>query len=283
MNHGDDQGRRQSVFVSHARGRETGKIEALLVAAGLQAFDWKHIPPGIRWTDSLSQALDKCYALVAFADDANLSTAIPLEIGVALGMGKPVVLLVEEAADVTRAPVALRDLPYVTVGQNVQKAAERLRIELESANPGHALGPTDLPWRHPDFGTFDSVIERDVALALGRAGVRVAVHPRVDAVIEADLAAWFPDLAPAMNPVIIEVKGGLVSKAAVVSDVRSWLERLQLLFGMVVTGGMGKPEWHIDHGKAILTIGLERLGRLSSNELRALLNDGRNQLVHGRP
>jgi hypothetical protein len=69
--HGDDQRHRLSVFVSHTYGRQTDEVTALLAAAGLQPFGWKNIPPGASWADSLLEALDDCYGLVAFADDAK--------------------------------------------------------------------------------------------------------------------------------------------------------------------------------------------------------------------
>jgi len=95
----DDQRQSLNVFVSHTHGRHTNEVAALLTAAGLQPFDWKNIPLGASWADSLLEALDGCYALVALVDDADSSTAVPLEIGVVLGRGKPVVLLVEGPDD----------------------------------------------------------------------------------------------------------------------------------------------------------------------------------------
>ncbi len=280
--HGDDQRDRLSVFVSHTYGRQTDEVTALLAAAGMQPFDWKDIPPGASWAGSLLEVLDDCYALVAFADDANSSTAVPLEIGVALGRGKPVVLLLEGPSDVVGIPVPLRELPYIIVGGNVQKAAERLRIELESANANESVRTTFSSAQRLDRAPWDSVMEQEVAAALGRAGARVVAQPSVNRAGRADLAAWFSDLiAPALNPVIVEVKGHQCDQAVAVSQVRHWLEELDLFFGIVVTDGAEAATWSGDRGKAVVSIGFERLKELPADELRTILNDGRNQLMHG--
>jgi hypothetical protein len=228
------------------------------------------------------EALDDCYALVAFADDVNSSTAVPLEIGVALGRGKPVVLLIEGQADFVRIPVSLRELPYITVGGNIEKAAERLRIELESASTNESVRTRFASARKLDKTRWDNATEQEVAAALSRAGARVVAQPPVDEAVRADLAAWFSDLiAPALNPVLVEVKGHHFDRAVVVSQVRHWLEELHLFFGMVVTDGAEPATWSVDREKAVVTIGFERLRTLPPEALRAILNDGRNQLMHG--
>jgi hypothetical protein len=280
--HGEDERRRLSVFVSHTHGRHADGVTALLAAAGLQPFDWKDIPPGVSWSDSLLEALDDCYALVAFADDVNSATAVPLEIGVALGRGKPVVLLIEGSADLTRIPVPLRELPYITVGGSIQKAAERLRIELESASTNKSVRTRFSSARKLDRDRWDSVMEQEVAAALSRAGARVVAQSPVDKAARADLAAWFSDLiSPALNPVLVEIKRRHFAHSVTISQIQHWLEELHLFFGMVVIEGTDAATWSIDREKAVVTIGFEHLKTLHPDELRNILNDGRNQLMHG--
>lgn len=251
------------------------------MAAGLEPFNWKDIPPGASWADSLQEALEECYALVAFVDDANASIAVPLEIGMALGKGKPVVLLLEQADDITRVPVSLREFPYLTVAGDVEKAAERLRIGLETARLPRSGAETKSRPRKVERAS-ESALEREVSAAFANLGARVAAQPKINETARADLAVWLSEIiAPGLNPVIVEVASQFNDQAALILQVRRWLDELGLFFGIVVNDGSAAPRWAVNHGRAILTVGVQRLANFSVDEFRTVLTDGRNMLMHG--
>jgi hypothetical protein len=93
---------------------------------------------------------------------------------------------------------------------------------------------------------------------------------------------WFSGLiAPGLNPVIVEVAGRKDREVAV-SQIRLSIDELGLFFGIVLIDGSAAPEWRVDRGKAVLVIGVQRFVGLAADELRSIVTDGRNKLMHGR-
>lgn len=149
------------------------------------------------------------------------------EIGVAVGAGKPVLLLM---ADGTELPVNLQALPQVRVPLTDSNAIElHLDLLMRTAKSGFrypisgsttpkVVAGTVKPEKRIQSEHSGSAFEAEVAHIIEEAGGRVLLHPRSEAVagvkFAPDLLFWLPTRdAEMLNPAVIEVKAPDLSTA----------------------------------------------------------------------
>lgn len=211
----------------------------------------------------LTSAVLSSDCLLAVLPGRNPSPGVMLEIGIAASVRVPILLLV---AGEDAIPSALRELPFVALRDGIETDALAMHL-LEFARRSarrrlaEAPGAGETARRGPgivaeDMGSYHvgrPVGDRDLLGVLrdrDRAGERrlaevvaallVARGDMVRSVPEgaaADLAVWMPDLdASALNPVLVEVKGGGGRERPVVSAAAVDLGISQLRFALHTTG-----------------------------------------------
>lgn len=274
-----------TVFLSAALGTDIDPVVVMLDRQGFKAMRWTQLPPGPIGR-RLVDGLRGCVALIAVVDELPVAPAVVLEIGAALGRGLPAVILAGHADIAAGLEPALRELPVVSLVGDLDavgiRLAETLRavIEDQEAGPRSAVRPQQPGPHTPSI--LESRLEEWVAAVLRERGARVVAQPEgvPGSRHRPDFAIWIDGLhSPSLNPVLVEVKGAPgVHRSAAEEQLRQHLIAAGCVLGLVVVPGELPAEWHVTHGLAIATIGVDSLAEL---DLVGLLSDGRNRWAHG--
>jgi hypothetical protein len=272
------------IFLSGALGTDIKPAMLMLGRNGFRPMQWTQLPAeGV--VRGLRDALKACTALVAVVDQAAVAPAVVLEIGAALGRGLPVVILAMNADAAADLEPALRELPVISVTGDSSAAGTRLAETLHALIEAHEAesGPASRSERTEQRTavTQGRDFAANVAAILQERGARVVPELRgPDFGRHPDLAIWIDSLPhPSLNPVLIETK--VRSKhhlPAAEEQLRELLAAYRCVLGLVVVPGDMPVEWHVTSESAVATIGSETLAQ---RDLVRLLNDGRNQWVHG--
>lgn len=223
------------------------------------------------------------------------SGAVLFELGLALGLGKPVFLIAENKEHLASS---LLGLPLVVAPL---ADTDTLRFHLEAflaslALPRRTPAATALP--HGFYGGGDAVPippplrspevagERRVEAAFRRAGANVTVAPRIAEGSEADMIVWLadPDLG-AGGPLLVEVKARAKEAfpAQVLRQVRRLLDKSHLRAALLATNAPDLGvSGRIVEGAFVYAVSIPELERLSeAGELGRELRRVRNRLAHG--
>ena len=274
------------VFISSSSDVDTTAISQLLTSSGYEVTRPSDLPPGdvAAGLRSLVEGSDAVVAVVG----ADVPDATLVEIGVAIGSRRRVVIVVEGHAEATALPLMLRGLPTIVLGgANLDATAIRLVSALELPLASGSDSPSAAP-RVPV--TADSArdwadqTERAVAEVLKAKGYRVVAQPGANKVGHVDLAVWISDLGdPVLNPVLVEVTGRRPKTADKVKQLGRYLQESGLLLGMVVTPDNAEPKLQVEVPRAIVVVGAGWLQAADTRDIVAVLTDARNALFHAAP
>ncbi|MFK5582451.1 hypothetical protein [Serinicoccus sp. LYQ131] len=239
--------------------------------------------------------------VIAFLDGGTSSTLV--DVGVALALKKPLLLVAEASSDIPdrllgypwllTEGLAYEDLvlqikgfasaflPKPTTARD--RAVKVLRTGphhfLRETPPGRSESTSKPISRQPSREQFHSDTEFRVAQILSRAGATVVAQMREPSALSIpDLAASFPGLGPSFSTVLIEIAARQARLASKKSALRSAMEERGLQLGVLVT--LEEPE-DAEPEFGILTISLQQLEDLvETNKLLPTLRILRNRVVH---
>lgn len=278
------------MFVSSSAKAAADPAIALLRRAGLTPVTWSDVPTAAASATSVSSALRASSALIAYLEDPDAPPAgVLVEVGVAIGLGKRVILLIPDSRRRTQVAPTLSGLPTVWLGADLDRVAARLIAYLSApsdpsvANPAEAAPSKSM--RSDLARPWNSELEARVGRALEVLGAHVAPQVPANTLGEVDMAAWVSFLDPVMNPVLVEVLG-LSPHVPHVSRgqerLRAHLHAVGSQIGFLITAEDRQPTWDVVDAYAILTLGLPQLERLAIRDFEQLLVQGRNKLFHAR-
>jgi len=254
-------------------------------------------PLGASIAQSLRQAIAQAETvLVILGDPAGSQNAL-FEAGIAVGMGKRVIVITDPGEETPPPDLAglltIRarpdDLQAITfaLGQ-----AEGRAIPDSVAAPaiGHPLGDTrvdELLALLKKGGPRERSVVRVLKTALEEAGTVTVERPVQDTHRRIDLGVWSDDLdAIALNPLLIEVKRTLSRDA--VDQTLALLQGSPMHAALLVY--LDPPPSQTDRHEAlevplpVLAASLETLlERMRTSSFAEVVRDLRNQAVHGVP
>lgn len=231
------------------------------------------------------------------APDANTM----FEIGVAIGIGKPVLLILATEA---RLPYNLEVFPHLRTSLADEKAiALHLDLLMRSASrrPRYPSSVRARP-RLPSFSSVpslnlvkrrpESALEAETVSLIEQAGGQVLLHPRLDE----STPSYRPDLlfwltlgdAELLNPAVVELKGGTVIPSnlnEVADQLFVFLQNTGVRTGLVVVQGLGPhlpASFRSSPSQTVFFLDYDTFRQLlKSGKLADHLRRERNRAVHG--
>jgi hypothetical protein len=273
------------LFISSAATTNLQPLGPLLAEAHLEATSWHDISS--TFVGGFREAIAASAGVLAFLDDPNPNPAVIFELGMAVGLGRPVVLVVQNHEVLRDLPMVLRSLPTLILSEHPAKSAALRLVSLLESSTGYVTNEwhsiTSFPYARPEVVQREWADEYEAAVAreLKRIGANVVGQVPANRRGYADLAAWMPGLPiPDVNPLLVEVAGSGAVVSQKVAQLKSYLEKSGLRFGLLVTRENQDIRWDYDNGTAVLVIGLDQLRVFSSNDLRDSIIRARNVLAH---
>ncbi|WP_159006509.1 hypothetical protein [Bradyrhizobium sp. S69] len=223
------------------------------------------------------------------------SGSVLFEIGVAVGLGKPVFLIAEDKSDL---PVTVRTLPFVetsiadtdTIRFHLEIFVANLELPRKTSSvkesPRFYGGGESYPIASREqINTLPST-EGRVAVAFERAGASVTLSPRFGNDAEADMIAWLPDLDIGIGlPTLVEVRSSAREQfpPRAMDLIRKLLVRSHLKSAIIVTNAPDDDIVGRMFGSgyvfSISINGLENLAQ--TGQFVSGLKRARNRLAHG--
>lgn len=284
-------------FVSAPAGLPAQAIRRVLTSLGIELIDAASAPGGLGWGSWLRLAVgDADIVLVALPEKEPDPSAFMVEIGVAVGLGKPILVVVPKSR---RPPLALAELPYVRADIDDSDAiALNVRAVLglrERTNEPRRKAPTTVQpelaqWLDTGIASLEHLqitgqaerLESLVAELFRRAGGEVrTAESSGDA--EIDMAMMFGPDAPVGGVILIEVKR-LRSRRSLIDAVRrlqvAVLERGSELGLLVYWNPNDRVNW-IESAPRVISLDLSVLpDRLRTMSLAEVVADERNRAIH---
>lgn len=279
-------------FISAGYGEELKMLQRALDQRDV-AWEWAAntsvSQPILR---SVVEAIKKANFVVGVLSDRHPSQNVMLELGMAVGLGKSLLLL--KAGD-TVVPSELSGFSLLATDLKDEKLLSfQLDLFLRSLeskpsskrafpfpSPSTAVAD-DLP--APEL--FESALEQSVAAAINRAGGRVTIPSRTGKERIPDLLMWLPQLDKDLfNPAAIEVVGGKHADLNRVQErLASFIRSTGLRCGLIVVNSISleRKIRQLAPIPYIFILSLNELkSKLDSLELAIWLKHERNRLAHG--
>jgi hypothetical protein len=279
------------IFISAAMGADVSSVRELVEAAGMEATSWEALPPATTLARAIGSEIERCDGLIAIVGENGVAASVMFEVGVALGLTKPVVLVAPDRDAPSAIPSVLAGLPVILMGGDVGATSSRLADAL--AQPTNSGADVTSPPRGERIQLFVSEVatrgwadesEREVAEALAHLGARVVAQSPPNTRDFVDMAVWI-DGAPVreINPVMVEVAGRGAREPDKIAQLREYLQASQTIIGLLVMREDREPRWDIHAGTAIAIVGIDWLRSATGRDFIRLLTYGRNSWAHGSP
>jgi hypothetical protein len=292
----------RSCYLVSAAGVDTRALRKALQVLSVEPLSPAQTPPvGESSPRTLRENMRHVDFVVGLLEDHNSRENVLFELGVAVGLNKPLFLLVPPG---TVTNFALLSHPHVkTQLDDADAIAFHLRQFLRNLRKrrqrlakvsSHQVKIADLvpPWVDSLMSRVaslnESQLERQISEALSQAGFTTSIETTFEAderVYRPDIVAWFGAAPPSFgNPWIIEVKQSLdrQKSAAAIEQVKSYLRASNLRTAVVVAGS-GAPDVafeSVENGY-VFVISAERfLKELSQGSLFDTLVRRRNLATH---
>jgi hypothetical protein len=277
-------------------------LRPLLAEAALEPVVATDLPlAGATASEAVTNAVSSADVVLAVVTESIGSPNVFFELGQAVALGKPAILLAAPGVSVPsdlHGMLVLRLAP--DVGESLRFAVEQLREARPEwrARPGrraspekeHPLGPEAQRWLSqvpPNAPPRHDVLVRSVVEALNSSGIK-AVEALAGDDQDFDLAVWSPNLAWLdANPLPVEIKTEMLSSEEARRTAELLLRRLArtpagwalLLYGAGPEGSSLEPAMR---AYPVLAMRVdELLGQLEKDTLPEVIRRLRNERVHG--
>jgi|HubBroStandDraft_6_1064221.scaffolds.fasta_scaffold02200_2 hypothetical protein len=295
----------KSCFISAPFGASLGALPRVLDRAEIQ---WEWARSNLDISDRLPGDLRKIIKGVDFVIGVILggssSDNIMFEVGLAVGMGKPVLLV---GANQGKVPTDLAGIASVQASLDDETAlALHLDLLIRSSRQGPRYpvsgqtGKTSIG-QFPDLGLRSSVkydskpesaLEGELVTLIERAGGRTLLHPRLGGEsrqFTPDVLFWLPtEDIELLNPAVVELKGHLLTSQQLIAAEDQLLQFLQqtgVRTGLLIVRGLGLEARGEFRGNPLLNIfrlDFEKFRSLvTQGELASYLRQERNRAAHG--
>jgi hypothetical protein len=238
--------RARTAIISAPAGLATRELRAALAQRGIESFAPDEAAvSGQSLGEALREVVRKADLMIAVLDPQRDNRNVFLELGVALGLDKPILLL--SSAGELLPGVTLTGIPTVRASpEDGERIAFALDQVLSAPNrrqsPGqkppkqtHPLGPQAEGPLSEAAGASPHRLEEIVWDAIARSGVSIHSRPQ-----EGVMALWSDDLEPwVSNPLLVTVKAELQTQdlLAAVEQVRQALAKRGAEWGLLLYSG----------------------------------------------
>jgi len=295
----------KTCFISAPFGVDLGVLPRVLDKLNI---NWEWAKGRSATSDSLLGDLRKIIRMVDLVvavltnlpDDANTL----FEVGVAVGLGKPVLLLLAKDCEL---PFNLEPFPHVRVSLHDEKAIE-LHLDLLIRTIRSKQGPFrysssgQMPVNPVRAGDKDRLgdrvsahrqpghhLEAEIVDLIEQAGGQVLLQNPDTPGFTPDLLVWFPNRDPELfNPAVIELKTYPLTRARlgkIEDQLTSYLRNTGVRTAIIVAPGIEAEEPKGFRGNPALNVFLIDLERfrqlLRTGQLANHLRQERNRAAHG--
>jgi hypothetical protein len=296
----------KTCFISAPFGADLGVLPSLLDRRGIQ-WEWAKLEPSYseRLPGDLRRIIRRVNFVAAVLIDASDDANILYEVGIAVGIGKPVFLILPMERQV---PLKLIGFPHVRASLKDEKAISfhldmffryltmsegRFRYPVtEQLRPSALRGSTNPPDNKPEqFRNLEpgSQLETEIVDLIEQSGGQVLLQNPDTKLFTPDLLVWFPEqTSDLINPAVIELKGHPLSPHQLEQlelQLMAFLEGAGVRTGVIVapnvederrTGFRGNPALNV------FFVNLDRFRQLLRTErLAEHLRQERNRAAHG--
>jgi hypothetical protein len=295
--------KRPSAFISAPLTVDTKSLVRAVEERGLHAIRVEELGTGLSISELLRQSMGRADYVIAVVGE-NPNANVWYEVGMASGMGKPVLVL---ASHHGAFPLAASGLTYLKADPDNRKAIEFGLDQLLSAPKAGATPPASVKGEtHPIGASADRLLGtlkgfRETGTvpesqlidliheAIKESGVSaLSKESRGEGRWVADLAVWSDDLEPWIgNPLVIEVKTALTGRDSLekaIAQVSNMLDETRSPHGLllyltarptILYGGPYDPR--------VMVMSVEDfIGGLRDAGLGELLRRARNDIAHAR-
>jgi hypothetical protein len=295
----------KSCFITAPFGVNLGALTGVLDRAEIQ---WEWAKSNLDISDRLPGDLRRIIKGVDFVIGVILGDSVApnimFELGLAVGMRKPVLLIV---ADQTRVPFDLSSIPSLRASLDDEKALElHLDLLIRSARQGprySVSGPSGTSSRGPlrdlsfhDSTRYeskpDSALEGELVSLIEQAGGRTLLHPQHQGEAQhftPDMLFWLPTAdVELLNPAVVEVRGHLQSPKQlfdVEEQLLHFLQQTGVRTALLIVRGLGDEARREHRGSQlsnVFRLDFEKFRSLIRNHgLASYLHQERNRAAHG--
>jgi len=243
--------------------------------------------------NSVVEAIRKTNFVVGVLNDRTPRENVMLELGMAIGLGKPILLLKvgetvvpSELSGFSLLATDLEDERLLSFQVDLFLRSLEGKPSSKRTFPFSAPSSTEVDDLTPLPGLFESAFEQSVAAAINKAGGRVTIPSPTGQERTPDLLMWLPQLDKDLfNPAAIEVVGSKqVDLKAVQQRLASFIRSTGLRSGLIVVNStsLERKVRQLTPIPYIFVLTLHELkSKLSSSELAVWLKHERNRLAHG--
>jgi hypothetical protein len=279
-------------FISAKYGVELGILQRVLDEANVEWAWAQNSPHGATVIDAVSQAIKRADFVIGVITDG--SDNVMFEVGIAIGLGIPVLLLT------TRKRPLPFDLASFRHFSTDLKDAKLLSLQLDlfvrsltaprsdKRRPLTAYsGNVDRIQDQPAPKLFDSALEQNISAAIYRAGGRVTIPSRSRRVLTPDLLMWLPEMdSELFNPAAIEAKKTISAQNLPLLQHRlgEFVRNSNMGCGLIVVNSvkLARNPAQIVPYPFVFIIGLgDFKSTLEQGELASWIRQERNRLAHG--
>jgi hypothetical protein len=278
-----------SCYISSPLLVDTTALRELLVELGVTPIAIDELPTAGQAIAPTLQSWMRSASFVCAVLPAKQSANIFFEIGLALGLGRPVFTIAEESADI---PVPIERLPYVKASladidsirfhleaflASLPKRSRRITAAAAPvvSSPQRSYGGEAVPIDSKNISRLGLESEREVADLLGSVSTQVTLGAPVGERFEADMLIWLRDLDIGQGgPVLVEIKLGAKEQ---------WPTRALRQIAILVTNAPdAEMTAYLAGGGIVFSISIDGLRHeIAAGTLLDALRRLRNRIFHG--
>ena len=306
-------------FISAPFGQKVDSVIKALTATGIEAHRFDSLRPGASITESLLREIRRSDLVCAILPEQVMSASVFYEIGLAVGLGLPVIVLAETTASL---PFDLAQLPVgrisfadsATIDRAIRAMLPRVKPAVlpraESAQKVVSSGGTELRPPSPQrkklsaqlfdpkqvnarldalraHGSSGFQFENLIAGLFAEAGFLVSSE-RQEHDRGVDLALWLDEITPVIrNPVLVECKtdlSGYEKWSAAEAQLRQYLSVADATCGVLISLNplpANIPRYTSSIPMVVTFSATDIIRFIATRELGRELVRRRNAAVHG--